>query len=482
MEGDQERLRLLVDGVKDFAIFMLDGDGRVTTWNAGAERLKGYKAEEIVGAHHSRFYVPDDVEAGKPRRALAIAEREGRYEEEGWRVRKDGSRFWADVVITPLRDPTGALVGYGKVTRDMTDHQRATEKFRLAIEAAPTGMIMVSGRGRIVLVNAQVEKLFGYPREELIGQQIEVLVPERFRARHPWLREAFFGDPKSRPMSAGRDLFGLRKDGAEVPIEIGLNPLETPEGRFVLSSVVDIAERKRGERERERLLGQVQALNAELEQRVEARTAELSAALREREVLLQEVHHRVKNNLQVISSLINMQVQSLAKSAGRDALEKWQTRVQAIALVHERLYPSRDQAHVPFAEHARTLAGTVFQATGVAPETVSLELAIEDVALAVEKAIPCGLILNELMTNARKHAFPEGRSGRIRVELRPVEGGGIRLVVGDDGVGLPAGLDVLRSTSLGLQLVRMLARQVGAGLEVEATGGTTFRLTVPGEP
>jgi two-component sensor histidine kinase len=220
--------------------------------------------------------------------------------------------------------------------------------------------------------------------------------------------------------------------------------------------------------------------NAELEQRVQARTSELLAIVREREVLLKEVHHRVKNNLQVISSLINMQMRSLGTDVERDALVECRTRVRAIALIHEKLYQSQDHARVPFSEYAGGLAEDVFHATRISPEKVSLELAVEDVALAVDKAIPCGLILNELITNALKHAFPDGRSGRVRVELVPFGANGLRLVVRDDGVGLPAGLDVHRPSSLGLQLVQMLAKQLHAALEVEAAEGTHVRLTVPG--
>src|SRR5579863_3135369 len=128
---------------------------------------------------------------------------------------------------------------------DITERKRATEQFRLALEAAPTGMLMMDETGTIVLVNAQIEALFGYGRDELLGKRLEMLVPERFRAHHPELRKTFFGDPKTRVMGAGRELYGLRKDGTEVPIEIGLNPLQTPEGRFVLSSIADITERKR---------------------------------------------------------------------------------------------------------------------------------------------------------------------------------------------------------------------------------------------
>jgi two-component sensor histidine kinase len=202
--------------------------------------------------------------------------------------------------------------------------------------------------------------------------------------------------------------------------------------------------------------------------------------VRERDALLKEVHHRVKNNLQVISSLLSMQIRSLGTGLDRDALVECQTRVRAIALVHEKLHPSRDQAQLPFSEYARGLAADIFQALHVSPAKVSLELDVEEVALAADKAIPCGLILNELLTNALKHAFPDGRAGTVRVEVAPLGGEGFDLVVRDDGVGLPEDLDVRRSSSLGLQLVQMLAQQLGAVLEVEVAGGTCVRLTVPG--
>jgi PAS domain S-box-containing protein len=366
------------------------------------------------------------------------------------------------------------------VARD--ERLTAGEPFRLAMEIAPTGMMMVDERGRIVLVNSQLEMLFGYGRKELVGQAVEVLVPGRIRSRHSAFRAAFFHDPASRPMGAGRDLYGLRKDGREIPIEVGLKPFRTAEGCFVLGSVVDISERRHVEREREHLLGLLRRLNTELEQRVEARTSELRAALEEREVLLQEVHHRVKNNLQVISSLIHMRARALPKDVVREALEGCLAQVQAMALVHEMLYQSADYAHVPFSEYARSLAANVFEATGPPPGNVALSLAVEDVALAVDKAIPCGLILSELITNALKHAFPDGRPGTVRVELTQGEKGGLRLVVADDGVGLPAGADAQDSISLGLPLVRMLARQLDASLEIVTSHGTTVRLTLGGEP
>jgi PAS domain S-box-containing protein len=125
-----DAFRLLVEGVRDYAIFMLDGAGRVSTWNTGAQHIKGYRAEEIVGQHFSRFHPPEAVVAGKPARLLALAARDGRAEDEGWRVRKDGSRFWANVVITALRDSDGAVIGFAKVTRDMTERKKVEDALR----------------------------------------------------------------------------------------------------------------------------------------------------------------------------------------------------------------------------------------------------------------------------------------------------------------------------------------------------------------
>jgi len=464
---------LLVQSVQGYAIFLIDLDGRVASWNTGAERTKGYRPEEVIGRNFALFYSLEDVEAGLPSHELELAARNGFYEDERWRLRKDSSRFWATISITALRDATGKLVGFGNVTRDLTERVLRNEQFRLAIEATPTGMMMINQLGEIVLVNAQIEKLFGYLRHELIGKPAAVLVPE--------LRATFLNEPRVRATSAGRDVYGVHKDGTEVPVEIGLNPLHTSEGDFVLSSVIDITERKRAEREREALLGQFKTLNAELEQRVQTRTEDLSVALQEREVLLQEIHHRVKNNLYVIASLMEMQARLLSAGEGRHALQECQGRVHAIALIHEKLYQSTNYAEVPFADYIRGLASEIFLATGVSPETVSLTLAVGDVTIAVDKAIPCGLILNELITNALKHAFPAGRNGTIRVELARADTGRLRLAVADDGIGFPEGFNIREQKSLGLRLIGTLAKQLDASLTSHGSGGAAFELTFPVE-
>jgi two-component sensor histidine kinase/integral membrane sensor domain MASE1 len=230
----------------------------------------------------------------------------------------------------------------------------------------------------------------------------------------------------------------------------------------------------------EKFRAELRTLNLELEERVKTRTGQLSAMLKERDVLLQEIHHRVKNNLQVISSLINMQVRRLGQGPDRDALSDCQTRVQAIALIHESLYQSRDYAQIPFSDYAKSLSNVVFHA-GAQPHGVTLELDIADVSLAVDRAIPCGLILNELISNALKHAFPEGRPGTVRVELSALEAGRLTLAIEDDGVGIPSDLDVSRSGRLGLQLVRTLAGQLDAELFVQRARGTRFELSFAAE-
>jgi len=216
---------------------------------------------------------------------------------------------------------------------------------------------------------------------------------------------------------------------------------------------------------------------AAIQRVVEQRTTQLRDALREKETLLQEIHHRVKNNLQVISSLINMQMRKLEPGSSRHALQECQSRVQAIALIHEKLYQSRDYSRVPFSQYAKGLAGDVFHAAGVSPGAVKLEVEVGEVALAVDKAIPCGLILNELITNALKHAFPQQRLGTVRVELEETAAGRVRLAVKDDGVGLPVDLDIRHSDTLGMQLICTLAEQLAARLEVSRTsGGTSFEV------
>lgn len=223
---------------------------------------------------------------------------------------------------------------------------------------------------------------------------------------------------------------------------------------------------------------QLRVLGRELEARVADRTRELVAAVAEREVLLREVHHRVKNNLQVISSLLSLQARTLRDPRITAAFADNQARIQAIALVHERLYGSKELVRVAVGEYARTLCGALFQAHDAARRGIAAEVDCEDIQLSVDTAIPLGLIVNELVTNSLKYAFPGRRSGTVAVKVRRVDEG-VELRVSDDGIGLPADLDPRHTNTLGLDLVFMFAEQVRAHVDVERGEGVAFVLRIP---
>ena len=232
---------------------------------------KGIERTEIIGEHFSRFYTQEDVDRGKPDSELRIAASEGKFEEEDWRVRKDGSRFWANVVITAVRDQQGELVGFSKVTRDFTERKNAEEairvserRFRSLFEFSPDAIIVTGEDGKITEVNSQVEKFFGYHRQELIGQAIETLIPERFRAAHPKHRSDYAAHAQTRPMGIGLELRALRKDGSEFPVDIMLSPMDTMGGRVVLSVIRDLSEKVEAQEALERKEQEKRYLEEEL--------------------------------------------------------------------------------------------------------------------------------------------------------------------------------------------------------------------------
>jgi PAS domain S-box-containing protein len=247
LHESEERFRFLVDSVQDYGIYMLDVDGRVKSWNSGAARIKGYTAEEVIGRHFSKFYTEPDRVADEPGKALAAAARFGVYTAEGWRVRKNGQRFWASLVVTAARDASGELVGFAKITRDLTERTVEEEQRKLIIEAAPNGMLIVDEDGIITLANSAIEQIFGYERGAMLGMSIESLVPAEQREAHVTLRTDFANDPENRSMKPARSLSGLTADGSAVPIEVMLSPVETPRGRIVVATVVDITARRAAE-------------------------------------------------------------------------------------------------------------------------------------------------------------------------------------------------------------------------------------------
>jgi len=204
---------------------------------------------------------------------------------------------------------------------------------------------------------------------------------------------------------------------------------------------------------------------------------QVSTSLKEKEVILKEIHHRVKNNLQIISSLLNLQSRHIGDEGIREVFRESQDRVHSLALVHEKLYDSRELARIDAASYVRSLASNLFHSYGVNPDRIRFAVDVTQVELGIDSAVPCGLVLNELVSNALKHAFPDDREGRLVVELRREDGGRMRLRVSDDGIGLPKDLDFRRAESLGLQLVNILVSQLDGSIEVTAGDGTTVEVT-----
>jgi two-component system, sensor histidine kinase PdtaS len=245
------------------------------------------------------------------------------------------------------------------------------------------------------------------------------------------------------------------------------------DGRFAgfIGSCTDVTEQRLARD----ALGQ---LTVELENRVRERTA----IAHEREVLLREVHHRVKNDLQLISSLLSMQARRLTDAESVDALAECQSRVQTIALIHEYMYQSENIARLPLSRNIRGLAANLLRVVGPPDRAIGLEVEVEDgLELPVDRAVPCGLILNELMTNALKHAFPDDRAGKIRVALRGAGPGRVSLAVSDDGVGLTELQLGSGNGSLGWRLVRAFAEQLGAELHVSSGEGTRVEVVFQAE-
>jgi PAS domain S-box-containing protein len=445
-----ELFRLAIEAAPT-GMMMVDRSGQITMVNVQIEKLFGYDRKELIG-QPMEMLVPKRFRPNHPKF------RDGFFEDPRTRsmgtgrelfgLRKDESEFPVEIGLNPLTTPQGDFVLSSIV--DITERTRAAEQFRLAIEAAPTGMLMVAQDGKIILVNAQIEKLFGYSRAELIGQKVEFLIPSRYRTHHPKFREGFLTDPKSRAMGSGRDLFGLRKDGTEMPIEIGLNPLKTAEGTFVLSSIVDITERKKAE--------------------------ERQNSLREKETLLKEIHHRVKNNLQVISSLLSLQSRHIPDPRSSAMLQESQDRVYSIALVHEKLYQTNNLESISFREYLDALIPHLAETWTGSRSKVTVEVEPDDISLPIDISIPCGLIINELVTNALKHAFPNGDKGLILVSVKQNDDH-LTISVKDNGIGMPKGIDVHKPGSLGLELITTLARQLHAQLAVSSSNGTMIEFS-----
>lgn len=354
--------------------------------------------------------------------------------------------------------------------------------FKELFESAPESMVLIDAERKIIRVNEHAETLFGWTGRELLGRPMACLLQDG---------PAHGDKSAARTVGSAIELTAVRKDGREFPVDILLGQLRSRGERLGLATIRDISRRKRTEAELRRA-------HDELEQRVRERTAQLAranetlhaqfakqehaaerlqASLREKEVLLREVHHRVKNNLQVISSLLAMQSRYVKDPHALELFKESQNRVKSIATVHQKLYQAPDLARIDCAEYLTQLGAGIFRSYGVNADAVKLAVHVDDVQLGIDTVIPCGLIVNELITNSLKHAFPDDRRGLVHVDLAARGGGGYCLTVGDDGVGMNGCTDLAHAESLGLQIVATLTEQLDGRLDVSSNGGTEFRIT-----
>jgi PAS domain S-box-containing protein len=357
----------------------------------------------------------------------------------------------------PVRSAEGRPLGVGLMLVDVTEHRRADEtRAQLAaiVASSDDGIIGKTLDGIVTSWNAGAERLYGYTAEEIIGHSIARLMPPECSDELP----AILARLRKGDRLQHFETAGMRKDGQRLDVSLSIFPIHDTSGRSIGAATIarDITERMQTE-------------------------AYLKASLQEKEMLIKEIHHRVKNNLQVVSSLLGLQAHMIDDPQLRVPFEESQARIQTMALVHQQLYRSGTLSQIDFAEYLRDLVTRVVRSSRVGDGRIALEISAEAVYLPIESAIPCGLLLHELLSNCIRHAFPGGRSGTIRVTLEQPPQGAYVLTVRDNGVGLPPGLDVQATASLGLRLVHLLTAQVHGRLTFESHGGTVVTLSF-GDP
>jgi two-component system, cell cycle sensor histidine kinase and response regulator CckA len=481
-------------------------DMTVTSWNPAAERLYGYTAEEMIGQHIQILLPSGELE--REREMLAAVIRGERVEEhQTERIRKDGSTIAVSLTISPITSVTGEITGISTIARDVSERQRAEARFVGLLEAAPDAMVCVDSTGKIALLNAQAERLFGYERDEIVGQPVEVLVPEQVRASHPAHRADYMAEPRSRPMGAGMELAGRRRDGSTFPAEISLSAIQTDDGVLVTAAIRDVSERRAIQAERERL--RTQAERDRLERQLQQ-----SQRLESLGQLAGGVAHDFNNLLGVISSYADFVAEHLrdpeAADPGQSALadieEVQNAAKRGSALTHQLLAFARREVVQPrvldlndtvggvlkllrrtLGEHIELSTELALDLEAVLADPGQIEQILVNLAVNARDAMAAGGCLTIKTTNAEV----DEAYALSQTELSP--GRYVALKVSDNGPGMPP--EVIErafepffttkpkgeGTGLGLATIYGIVHQAGGNVRIysEPGLGTTITILLP---
>jgi PAS domain S-box-containing protein len=491
LDGDAaQRFRLLIETVKDYAIFILDPDGRVSTWNPGAERIKGYRASEIIGKHFSTFYPPDVAATGKCELELVIAAREGRFEEEGWRIRKDGSRLWANVTITALRDPSGQLVGFAKVTQDLTARRAAeeeTRRFRLLVESVKDYAIFIlDSTGHVSTWNPGAQRIKGYTSEEIIGKHFSTFYPPEALAEGKCEMELEIASQEGRFEEEG---WRLRKDGSRFWANVTITTLrDSDNGLLGFAKVTqDLTQRREAEASRRALAEQRAAL------------AEKARIQQFQERFLAILGHDLRNPLASIDMGVGILREQVSDPSAARVLARMQSSTsrmsrmieQILDLTRSRLAGGLE-LDLQEMDLRRTLNKIVDELRTAYPAR-SIELTAPPVSISGDPD-RMEQVFSNLIGNAILHGDP-ATPVVIRAEVAEAS---VSIAVHNQGEPIPADIQprifdpfrrgeresrTSKTTGLGLGLYISweIVRGHGGSIEIDSSAdrGTTFRVNLP---